>query len=73
MTIFRSDLERWFGQPLVSCDQGEKAIRDAALAMAIAILENTESVPGFDQEQTLVRIQEACLLACASRRNRQKE
>jgi hypothetical protein len=69
MTIFQADLEKWFARPLVRDDPGEKKIRDAGFAFAVAILDNTSAgVPGFNQEETITRIQEACLLACASRR-----
>lgn len=64
--IFKADLEDWFSRPLLIDDDGERVIREAGLALSVAVL--THTLPGHDQEHAITRIRETCLLACAARR-----
>lgn len=64
--LFCRDLAAWFGQPFFVDDEGERAIREGGLQMALAILEHT--TPGADQERAIMRIRETCLFVCANRR-----
>lgn len=64
--IFKADLEEWYARSLIVDDDGERAIREASLALSLAVLGNTPS--GHDQEHAITRIRETCLLACAARR-----